>query len=266
MSCTSPLFRGTPSGKAAEETGKGGNAKEDCAPETTSAIKEKDAAKGPAAEKQEKKPAEHQKLKLRTETTSYQYDGLSLNLLKEYKGTSASQAEYYYANGQVLGRKIFGLKGSVLPDREPGLANGGTYYYLTNALGSVTDLIDQKGAVARQYRYDAFGGLFTGEVGPYNAIGLTGKMYDAKTGLMDYGARWYDPAVGRFTQPDPLLGTKEQPASQHRYALCRQQPAQLHGSHGDVVYIQGLGRLRDRPLVMYDQHDDRPGNPVGRHL
>lgn len=45
-------------GTAAEETGKGGNAKEDCPPETTSAVKEKDATRGPAAEKQQK-PVEH---------------------------------------------------------------------------------------------------------------------------------------------------------------------------------------------------------------
>lgn len=210
-------------GQGNEQTKANGKAKdeEDCPPEDGEVAQEEEPTKG------KQKPEAAKKLKLSTETTSYVYDGLSLNLLKEYKGSSAALAEYYYANGQILGRKMFGLKGSILPDREPGLANGGTYYYLTDALGSVTDLTDHKGAVARQYRYDAFGGLFTGEVGPYNTIGLTGKSYDAKTGLMDYGARWYDPSVGRFTQPDPLLGTPTQPASQHRYAYVGNNPLNL---------------------------------------
>ncbi|MFZ5945847.1 MAG: hypothetical protein ACOYVD_17280, partial [Bacillota bacterium] len=31
-------------------------------------------------------------------------------------------------------------------------------------------------------------------------MGLTGKDYDAKSGLIDFGFRWYDPQAGRFTQ------------------------------------------------------------------
>jgi len=33
----------------------------------------------------------------------------------------------------------------------------------------------------------------------------TGKELDAGTGLMYYGARYYDPALGRFIQPDTIV-------------------------------------------------------------
>src|SRR3989338_9208080 len=32
----------------------------------------------------------------------------------------------------------------------------------------------------------------------------TGKPYDANTNLYYYGQRYYEPNVGRFTQPDPV--------------------------------------------------------------
>jgi RHS repeat-associated protein len=32
--------------------------------------------------------------------------------------------------------------------------------------------------------------------------GFTGQRHDPDTGLIDLHARWYDPALGRFTSPD----------------------------------------------------------------
>ncbi|MEZ4711495.1 MAG: RHS repeat-associated core domain-containing protein [Caldilineaceae bacterium] len=33
----------------------------------------------------------------------------------------------------------------------------------------------------------------------------TGQRQEAGIGLYFYGARWYDPALGRFTQPDTVV-------------------------------------------------------------
>ncbi len=230
-----------PAGLSKEKTGNGqeakGQAKKQAAEElcptpeepVAASVNEKSnngVAKGKATAPGQLKKAEHDLLKLSETTTRYLYDGFGLNVLNEYKDRTAPKAAYTYANGQVLARKMFGVKGEG-PDREPGLANGGTYYYLTDGLGSVTDLTDQHGEVVRQYRYDSFGGLFTGSVGLYNTTGLTGKTYDAKAGLMDYSARWYDPAVGRFTQRDTFFGWQDLPQSLHRYAYVHNNPVNL---------------------------------------
>ncbi|BAS27240.1 RHS repeat-associated core domain protein [Limnochorda pilosa] len=55
-----------------------------------------------------------------------------------------------------------------------------------------------------QYSYEVFGEVWAGVMGPYNRYAFTGKEYDPKTGLYYFGARWYDPEVGRWTSQDPV--------------------------------------------------------------
>lgn len=91
-----------------------------------------------------------------------------------------------------------------------------------------------------QYRYDAFGSLFTGMLGPYSTTGLTGKTYDLRSGLMDYSARWYEPAAGRFTQPDPFGGAQSLPMSQHRYTYAYNNPVRNTDPTGMTVCSGGV--------------------------
>ncbi len=43
-------------------------------------------------------------------------------------------------------------------------------------------------------------------------------------GLVKVGVRWYDPAVGRFLQPDPWLGSVYAPLTLNAYAYCVNDP------------------------------------------
>ena len=51
----------------------------------------------------------------------------------------------------------------------------------------------------------------------------TGKPEDP-SGLYYYGARYYDPLIGRFTTRDTVFGGLGDPQSQNRYAYCRNNP------------------------------------------
>lgn len=54
--------------------------------------------------------------------------------------------------------------------------------------------------------------------------GFTGQRRDPSSGLYDYGARWYDPALGRFLQPDSLVPDPFRPRSHNRYAYAEGAP------------------------------------------
>ncbi|MFJ3691620.1 RHS repeat-associated core domain-containing protein [[Kitasatospora] papulosa] len=94
-------------------------------------------------------------------------------------------------------------------NREPGgtlnsMTTGGTsYYYLTDALGSVVALTDESGTKVSSYGYSPRGvqrGTTSEQVTqPYRFAG----GYQDPTGLYHFAARYYDPNVGRFTSPDP---------------------------------------------------------------
>ncbi|MFD5949775.1 RHS repeat-associated core domain-containing protein [Streptomyces collinus] len=80
---------------------------------------------------------------------------------------------------------------------------GKSHYYLTDATGNVLGLVDDTGERTHTYAYDPTGrprGTTTEATPqPYR---YTGAYLDP-TGLYKMGHRYYDPTLGRFTQPDP---------------------------------------------------------------
>ena len=70
---------------------------------------------------------------------------------------------------------------------------------------------------------------------PYGAIRLetgvwstdrrfTGQRWEGALGLYDYRARFYDPALGRFLQPDSLVPEPGNPQALNRYAYVNNNP------------------------------------------
>lgn len=64
------------------------------------------------------------------------------------------------------------------------------------------------GAAAVRYEYGPFGEPMraTGPVAAANPVGFSSKYTDEETGLVYYGYRCYNPAVGRWLSRDPLAG------------------------------------------------------------
>ncbi|MEV5440507.1 RHS repeat-associated core domain-containing protein [Streptomyces sp. NPDC052682] len=95
-------------------------------------------------------------------------------------------------------------------NREPGgtlnsMTTGGkTYYYLTDAIGSVVALADADGNKVNTYTYSPRGVRILAQSSepvaqPYRFAG----GFQDPTGLYHFQARYYDANIGRFTQPDP---------------------------------------------------------------
>ena len=73
--------------------------------------------------------------------------------------------------------------------------------------------------------FDAFGDSVSGSPEVYAWNGAWGYRNEAHTGgLQKVGVRWYDPAIGRFLQKDPWLGTPYEPLTLNRYGYCTNNP------------------------------------------
>ncbi len=76
-------------------------------------------------------------------------------------------------------------------------------YHHLNALGSNIVSTDDDQNVLARYEYDVFGAIRSETGTSDNTRKFTGKEFDADSNLYYYGARYYDPYIGRFTQRDP---------------------------------------------------------------
>lgn len=82
--------------------------------------------------------------------------------------------------------------------------SGVSYFYKTDGLGSVIDLVDITGTVVQSYVYDSFGNIVQQVGSISNPFTYTARELDEESGLYYYRARYYDARVGRFLQRDPL--------------------------------------------------------------
>ena len=86
------------------------------------------------------------------------------------------------------------------------------YYVATDAMGSVTAILDDEGNVLERRSYDAFGemtymvpnGTPVAESPTGVDVGFQGQVRDEVTGLYQMGYRWYNCSTGRWLNPDPV--------------------------------------------------------------
>lgn len=87
--------------------------------------------------------------------------------------------------------------------------SGGTSRFpLFDAVGTTRGLVNASATVTDSYALDAFGtptGAATATINPYRFGGAWGYITDTPdSGLLQLGARYYWPELGRFVQQDPI--------------------------------------------------------------
>ena len=82
-------------------------------------------------------------------------------------------------------------------------SGGTTAWYLTDALGSVRDVVNVYGTITYQASYDAFGNILS-QSGGGGRFGFAGMQLDSTTGLDYDQARNYISLSGRFVSQDPI--------------------------------------------------------------
>jgi len=139
---------------------------------------------------------------------------------------NGAYTEYTFDRGSIIAdynkdeqRKTRYTRGYDLISRQND--EGTTSYYLHNAHGDVTKLVDSTGNLQNSYSYDAFGNTTAYTEKVENRFRYAGEQYDAVTGQYYLRARNYDPTMGRFIDEDTYGGQIEEPLSMNLYTYCQ---------------------------------------------
>ena len=118
--------------------------------------------------------------------------------------------------------------------------NGVYYYYVTNALGDVTAILNANGAEVVSYTYDAWGNItrvlnnISNNLATHNPFRYRSYVYDQETGLYYLQSRYYSPKLCRFISADDpgYLGADGTPISYNLFAYCGNNPVNRFDSTG----------------------------------
>ena len=168
---------------------------------------------------------------------TYKYDGLGRRIAKDVDGVVTG---YIYdkedilleldGSNNIVARYTHGpgIDEPLIMERD--LDSSGTFgasekfSYQADGLGSVIELTDASGIVARTYVYDSFGQIVD-QVGTLlNPYTYTGREFDEESGLYYYRERYYEPRTGRFLQTDPARGILRIPTTQNPYLYVGNNP------------------------------------------
>ncbi len=141
---------------------------------------------------------------------SYDHDPMGRRIAKRINGTIA---EKYLWSGRIRLMAVYDANDRLImrfnyaDERVPYSMeySGQTYYLLYDQVGSLRAVVDNAGNIIKQIDYDSFGNIINDSNSSFAVpIGFAGGLYDADTGLVRFGARDYDPSIGRWTAKDPI--------------------------------------------------------------
>ena len=100
-------------------------------------------------------------------------------------------------------------------------------------LGGSNIITDGSGNLVQHVQYSPYGEI---EYELYLSVSVnylfTGQEFDREAGLYYYNARYYDPEIGRFIQPDTIIPDPSDNQAYNRYSYCRNNPIMLTDPSG----------------------------------
>ncbi len=111
-------------------------------------------------------------------------------------------------------------------------SDSGWFYHYDEA-GNVILITDKNGGLIKHFEQDAWGNDLNGSFSTTQNIRQhqTGKYLDEATGLYFFGARWYDPNIGRFISVSPLS-----PLGEEEYVYCSENPVNSFDVKGLSIF------------------------------
>jgi RHS repeat-associated protein len=155
-------------------------------------------------------------------TVSYTYDAQGAHVTRVAPGgattvfagpyvevdPSGGHRKNYYAGPRLIARRTA----------------AGLVWLHPDQLGSPQLLTDAQGAEVAQYAYAPFGETLATAPTADQPVGYAGHRTDPTTGLVDAGAREYDPVLGRFLSPDAIVPDPTNPQALNRYSYVYNGP------------------------------------------
>jgi RHS repeat-associated protein len=195
------------------------------------------------------------KVSKNNQVTQYTYDALNGRLAKY--GTEISQEiKYLYTgqdeigsiqNNEIKELRILGTgKGAEIGATVAIELDHTLYVPIHDKMGNITALLNAQGTTVQTYHYSAYGETTSSNETIPNPWRFSSKREDPETGLVYFGRRYYDPAIGRWITTDPL-GYEAGP---NLYAYVKNSPL-IH------IDLYGLFYGGDEDAKVREQRDIR---------
>gem|GEM_PF-5864606 len=156
---------------------------------------------------------------------------LGINSPHEGELTTTSVGSLFETSGARTTKFIFlGDQRIAAVTNSPAIGST-TLYYHADHLGGANVLTDATGFKKELIEYEPFGQESRHEkYGSSEEVAwfyFTGKKTDDESGLIYFGARYYDPKLGRFISPDTIVPYPKDPQSFNRYSYARNNPVNV---------------------------------------
>ncbi|WP_302026739.1 RHS repeat domain-containing protein [Parabacteroides johnsonii] len=164
------------------------------------------------------------------------------------KGGTTRKNYYIYGGGQIV---------AVYTE---GASDAGMYYFHNDHLGSPWLITNASGNEVQRLNFNAWGlRRDATNWDNYSDLpemkfdrGFTGHEHLEMFGLINMNARLYDPLLGRFLSPDPIIQVPEFTQSYNGYSYALNNPLSYTDPNGEFLFtalIPGVGVFLDAMLV-----------------
>ncbi|MBI4743534.1 MAG: RHS repeat-associated core domain-containing protein, partial [Actinobacteria bacterium] len=188
--------------------------------------------------------------------TKFVFDGG--NVIQETDGNNSLIADYTVEPQELMGNII---------SRKDTTGTNSFYHYsaLSNISGNVTALTDTNQTTIATYNYEAFGNIISQTGTATNNYKFSTKNLDDDSNLYYFGARYYDPEIGRFITKDPDGGDVKNPLSLNPYIYANDNPVNMVDPDGrktsqDKRLWKRVLKMGNRKVTIEIRTKKIPGN------
>ena len=166
-----------------------------------------------------------------------------------YKNQLQPAAEFD-GSGTLLARYLDGVT----------IKSGTSYRVVSDHLGTPRLLVNStSGTVAQRLDLDEWGQVAADTSPGFQVFGLAGGIYDPDTGLVRFGARDYDPLVGRWIAKDPILFSG---GDTNLYGYVLGDPINKFDAAGTAAYTLDSGIHEAVAFDIMCHADCTPADPI----